>query len=146
MPLTVKKIILWRSETGNQPGALASIIGPPAKAGADLQVIMGYRHPGAEGKATIEVFPITGRKLAAAAGEAGLAPASIPTLLLEGDNKAGFAHTVAQAIADGGINIAFFVGQVIGKKFAAVIGFEREDDAKSAAALIKKLGKGKRSR
>jgi hypothetical protein len=31
----------------------------------------------------------------------------------------------------------------IGKKFAAVIGFETEDDAKKAAPLIKKAGKSR---
>jgi hypothetical protein len=38
-------------------------------------------------------------------------------------------------------HVAFFVAQVIGKKFAAVIGFEMEDDAKKAAPLIKKAAK-----
>lgn len=141
MPVTVKKIILWRSEVDNKPGTLASTIEPPARAGADLKVIMGYRHPTAEGKAAIEVFPITGKKLAAAAGAAGLGAATIPTLLVEGDNKPGLGYTIAQMIVEGGINLAFFVAQVIGRKFAAVIGFETEDDAKKAAPLIKKAAK-----
>lgn len=145
MPITVKKITLWRSEVDNQPGALASTIEPPAKAGADLKVIMGYRHPTAEGKAAIEVFPITGKKLAAAAGAAGLGAATIPTLLVEGDNKPGLGYAVARTIAGGGINIAFLVAQVIGKKFAAVIGFETEDDARKAAPLIKQAAKGTRA-
>jgi hypothetical protein len=145
MPVTVKKIILWRSEVDNKPGALASTIEPPAKAGADLKVIMGYRHPTAEGKATIEVFPITGKKLATAAGATGLGAATIPTVLVEGDNKPGLGYAVAQMIGASGINIAFFVAQVIGKKFAAVIGFETEDDAKKAVPLIKKAAKGTRA-
>jgi hypothetical protein len=48
-------------------------------------------------------------------------------------------------IAGGGINIAFLVAQVIGKKFAAVIGFETEDDARKAAPLIKRAAKGTRA-
>jgi len=141
MPITVKKIVLWRTEVDNKPGALASTIEPPAKAGADLRIIMGYRHPTAEGKAAIEVFPITGRKLVAAAGAAGLSAAAIPTLLVEGDNKPGLGHAIAQTIAAAGINIAFLVAQVIGEMFAAVIGFETEDDAKAAAPLIKKAAR-----
>ena len=141
MPITVKKIVLWRTEVDNKPGALASTIEPPAKAGADLRIIMGYRHPTAEGKAAIEVFPITGKKLVAAAGAAGLSAAAIPTLLAEGDNKPGLGHAIAQTIAAAGINIAFLVAQVIGETFAAVIGFETEDDAKAAAPLIKKAAK-----
>jgi len=141
MPITVKKIVLWRTEVDNKPGALASTIEPPAKAGADLRIIMGYRHPTAEGKAAIEVFPITGKKLVAAAGAAGLSAAAIPTLLVEGDNKPGLGHAIAQTIAAAGINIAFLVAQVIGEMFAAVIGFETEDDAKAAAPLIKKAAR-----
>lgn len=141
MPITVKQIVLWRTEVDNKPGALASTMEPPAKAGADLTVIMGYKHPTSEGKAVIEVFPISGKKLAAAAGAAGLAAASIPTLLVEGDNKPGLGYAVAQAIGAAGINIAFFVAQVIGPRFSAVIGFETEDDAKKAAPLIKKSTK-----
>lgn len=141
MSIVVKKIALWRSEVDNQPGALASTIEPTAKAGADLKVIMGYKHPNAEGKAVIEVFPIAGKKLVAAAGMAGLGAASIPTLLVEGDNKPGLGHAIAQMMGAGGINIAFFVAQVIGGEFAAVIGFETEDDAKKAAPLIKKAAR-----
>ncbi len=142
MPVTVKQIILWRAEVENKPGALARAIESPAKAGADLKVIMGYRHSAAEGTAAIEVFPVKGKKVALAAGEAGLSAATIPTLLVEGDDKPGLAHRVAQAVADAGINIAFFMAQVIGRKFAAVIGFETEDDARKAVPVIKKATKG----
>jgi len=141
MALTVRKIVLWRAEVDNRPGALASTLDPPAKAGADLSVVMGYRHPAAKGKATIEVFPIAGRKAAAAAGTAGLSAAEIPALLVEGDNQAGLGCKVAQTIADAGINLAFFMAHVIGRKFAAVAGFETEDDARKAMPAIKKAGK-----
>ncbi len=145
MPITVKQIILWRTEVDNKPGALARTMEPPAKAGADLTVIMGYRHPASEGKAVIEVFPIKGKKLAAAAGIAGLGAASIPTLLVEGDNKPGLGYAVAQTIGAGGINIAFFVAQVIGRKFSAVVGFETEDDARRATPLIRNAPKSTRT-
>ena len=141
MPITVKKIVLWRSEVDNKPGALASTMEPLAKAGADLKIVMGYRHPSAGG-AVIEVFPITGKKATAAAGTVGLSPAAIPTLLVEGDNAPGLGHTIAQAVADGGINIAFLMAQVIGLKFAAVIGFETEDDATKAMPTIKRATRG----
>jgi hypothetical protein len=35
------------------------------------------------------------------------------------------------------------MAQAIGRKFAAVTGFETEDDAKKAAPLIKKAGKSR---
>jgi hypothetical protein len=116
---------------------LANTIEPPAKPGADLQIVMGYRHPGPEGKATIEVYPIAGNKLTAAAQAAGLRTAAIPALLVEGDNKPGLGYAIAQAVAGAGVNFAFFVAHVIGRKYSAVAGFESENDARKAVPLIK---------
>jgi hypothetical protein len=138
MQITVKMIELWRREVENQPGILAATLEPFAKGGADLQVVMGYRYSGNEAKAAIELYPVAGKKMGAAAEAAGLSTSRIPTLLVEGDNKAGLGHAIARAIADAKINLAFLVAQVIGRKYSAVIGCESEEDAKKAAALIKK--------
>jgi hypothetical protein len=138
MPVTVKKILLWRKEVDNQAGALARTLEPLAKAGADLHVVMGYRYPGNEAKAVIELHPVAGKKVTAAAEQAGLAASSIPTLLVEGDNKPGLAQRIAQVVADASINLSFLVAQVLGKRFVATIGFETEADATKASGLIKK--------
>lgn len=42
-------------------------------------------------------------------------------------------HAIARAIAGAGINLAFFVAQVVGRKYSAVIGFDRDDDGRRAA-------------
>lgn len=139
MSVTVKRVNLWRMESDNQVGMLARTLEPLEKAGADLQVLMGYRYPGNEAKAVIELHPVVGRKLTAAARQAGLAASPIPTLLVEGDNKPGLGHKIAQAMADAGVNLSFLVALVVGKRFVATIGFETEADAKKAAALIKKV-------
>jgi len=52
---------------------LASALRPLSEAGADLQVVMAYRYPGAEDKGVIELYPVSGRKVSAAAQAAGLA-------------------------------------------------------------------------
>jgi hypothetical protein len=143
MAVSVKTITLWRREVDNRSGALAQTLEPLSRAGADLSVLMGYRHPGGT-TATIELYPVSGKKAAAAAGAAGLSPATIPTLLVVGDNKPGQAHAASKAIAEAGINLAFFLAQVIGKKYSAVLGFETEADAKRAASLIKKATASKR--
>ena len=87
MPVTVKSISLWRKEAENKTGLLAQALEPLAKAGADLGVVMGYRLPGNEAKAVIEVYPVSGKKVTTAATEMGLASSSIPTLLVEGDTS-----------------------------------------------------------
>ena len=138
MAVTVKKAILWCREVDNSPGILASVLQPLSEAGADLQVVMAYRYPGGENKAAIELYPVSGRKSGAAAQTAGLAPSSISTLVVEGDNRPGLGHTIAKAVGDAGINMSFVMAQVAGRKYSAVFGFEKEADASKAATLIKR--------
>ena len=144
MAVTIKKITLWRKELENQTGTLAKTLEPLAGVGADLQVVMGYRHPEGGAKAAVEIYPITGKKSVAKAQEAGLAVSSIPALLVGGDNKPGLGHKIAQAISGAGINMAFLMALVIGRKYSSVIGFENEADAKTAAGLIKKAVSAKK--
>jgi len=113
---------------------------PFARKNANLQIVMGYRYPGEESKAAIELYPIAGKKLTEAAQASGLSGSNIPALLVEGDNKPGLGHAIARSLADAGINLTFLVAQVIGRKYSAVFGFETEDDSKKASALIKKAG------
>ncbi len=144
MALTVKKIILWRKEAENRAGVLANALAPLANAGTDIQVVLAYRFPGQESKAAIELYPVTGKKSAAAANEAGFSASEIPALLVEGDNRAGLGYATSQAIADAGISLDFVVAQVIGRRFSAVFGFESEADAAKCAAIIRKTAAAKK--
>jgi|SRR5713226_2643622 len=146
MPVTVKSISLWRKEVENQVGVLAQTLEPVSKAGANLRVLMGYRYPGDATKAAIELYPIEGNKVTAGAAGAGLAASSIPTLLVEGDDKPGLGQAIAEAISGARVNMTFFVAQAIGRKFSAVLGFETEADAKTAAPLIKKVAASKKKK
>jgi hypothetical protein len=141
MAVTVKKVTLWRTEVENKPGALSRVLAPLAEAGADLQVVMGYHYHGVPDSAVIEVSPVSGRKATTAAGKVGLKATAVPTLLVQGDNKAGLGHTIAQNIAAAEINVTFLVAQVIGTQFSAIMGFEDEAAAKEAATLVKKIAK-----
>jgi hypothetical protein len=138
MSVKVKNISLWRKEVENKPGVLAQTLETLTRTGADLHVVMGYRYPGDETKAAIELYPVTGKKSLAAAQQAGLASSSIPTLLVEGKNKPGLGYALAQAIAEAGVDLSFLIAQVIGRKYSAVIGFVNQTDAEKAKALIKK--------
>ncbi len=89
---------------------------------------------------------MTGKKATAAAQAAGLSATSIPTLLVEGDNKPGMGAAIARSIAGAGINLTFLMAQAIGRKYSAIVGFETEADAKRAAGLIKKAKPPERKR
>ncbi len=143
MAMTVKVIRHWRGVVENKPGVLAGILEPLAAAGLDLQVAMGYRmHEGAQ--AAIELYPVTGKKAVAAAQAAGMSVHAVPALLVEGDNKVGTGHMITRALADAGINIAFMVALVVGKRFSTVFGFETEADTRKAAAVVRKTGAPKK--
>jgi hypothetical protein len=144
MAVTVKKIVLWRKEIENQPGALASALTLLASAGADLHVVMGYRYPGDETRGAIELWPVTGKKSVIAAQEAGLSASTMAALMVEGDNRPGLGHAISLAIADAGINLGFLVAQVVGRKYSAILGFESEADAAKGAALIRKAAAAKK--
>jgi hypothetical protein len=138
MAVTVKRITLWRKELENKAGTLAATLEPLAKAGADLQIVMGYRNPGDNTKAVVELYPVGSKKATLAAQEAGLTASAIPALSVEGNNRPGLGHCIAQALADAGVNMDFLVAQVIGRKYSAVIGFENDADTIKASAQIKK--------
>jgi len=144
MPVTVKRITLWRKELENRAGTLAGTLEPLAKAGADLQIVMGYRIPNEHMKAAVELYPITNKKTTQAAQEAGLVASQIPVLLVQGDNRPALGHNISRAIAEAGVNLDFLVAQVVGRKYSAVIGFENEADASRATALIKKAAAKKK--
>jgi hypothetical protein len=144
MPVKVKKVVLWRKEIENKAGVLASVLEPLAGARAGLQILMGYRYPGAESKAAIELYPIANKKTTAAARAAGLESSSIPALLVQGDDKPAIGHAIAKALGDAQINLGFLVAQVIGGQYSAVLGFDSEADADKAMPLIKKAGAGRK--
>ena len=144
MAVRIKQITLWRSEVANRPGALAGALGPIAEAGGNLKVVMGYRMPGAENRAAIEVYPVSGKKVTAAARSVGLSDSGIPALLVDGDDRAGLGAAIARGVAEAGINMIFLMAQVVGRRYSAVIGFESAAEAKKAVSVIKKAKPAKR--
>ena len=144
MSMSVKSIALWRKELVDHPGALAETLAPLAKAGADLQVVMAYRLPGAPKMAAFELYPVKGKKAVAAAQAAGLQESHIPALLVESENKPGAGAAICQALNAAGINLDFLVGQTIGRKYSMALGFESPEDAQKAASCIKQLARRKK--
>src|SRR5262245_25650496 len=95
MAVTVKRIGLWRAEVANEPGALARTLEPLAASRASLRVVMGYRFPEHQERAAIEVYPVAGARVTAAAQAVGLAPSDLACLLVEGDDRPGLGAPAA---------------------------------------------------
>lgn len=144
MAVRVQSITLWRAEVDNRPGTLARALGPLAGAGANLKIAMAYRFPGNESRGAIELYPVSGRKATAAARRAGLSESSIPTLLVEGDDRPGLGAAISHNLAEAGVNVAFLVAHVVGRRYAAVIGFDTRADARKAAPLLRKAKPARR--
>jgi hypothetical protein len=53
-------------------------------------------------------------------------------------------HAISEGIADAGINIDFFVGQVVARKYSVILGFESGADATKAIALVRKAAAAKK--
>ena len=141
MALSVKKVTLWRREIDDRPGALAQVLAPVAAAGTSLRVVMGYRYPEPQGRAAVELAPVSGRKAVAAAQAAGLSASSIGALLVEGDDRAGLGSTLSEAISGAGLNLHFMMALVSGRRYVAVFGFGSAADAARAIPVIKKAAR-----
>jgi hypothetical protein len=140
MALHVRKGYLWRKELDNQPGTFAQALEPFSKAGQNLQIVMGYAKGIGHAKGAIEIFPVTESKAIESAEAAGLQEMSEATcLIVEGDDKAGIAYEIANAISALEINLHFAMCQSIDKKFQACFGFSTDAEASKAQAAIEKL-------
>ena len=138
MAISIERISLWRAEKGNTPGTLARTLAPLVGAGANFRVVMGYGFPADPSRAAIELFPVSGKRAAAAAAGVGLAASSIPSLLVQGDDRPGLGYAMTKALGEAGINLAFLVALAVGRKQATVLGFAKEGDLKRAVPLIRK--------
>ncbi len=145
MTIRVSKVDIWSGNLPDQPGGLDRILGDLAAAGANLECVIGRRHPQLPGHGHVYLTPVKGRKAQQAATAAGLHLATnVGTLRVEMPNKPGTAHVVLQAIADASINVRGFTALAQGAKALAYIGLDSPADAVKAAAAIKAATKGKR--
>src|SRR5207245_9748216 len=104
--ITVKNVRLWSLHGANHKGLLAEVLEPLAAAGANLRVVMGYRHPGEHERATVGVFPVEVAAAEAAARKAGLAPWETACPLVEGTDRKGLGAQISRGLSDAGVSTA----------------------------------------
>ena len=139
MSITVRKVVVWRTEVQNRPGEMARALEPLA--GHDLDLVIGYQGN------VIDVAPVVGRKAVTAAESAGFEPRPMSMILVEGENHPGIGFTAARALGDARMSMDSVVGQVVGRKCQVLFGFASAADVTRAATLIRKaLAATKRKR
>lgn len=145
MDIKIRRIGLWRTEVARRSGALARVLEPLAQQGADLVVVRVRVALGRAKRNVVEVYAGEGRRAAAAAREAGFSLSPATTLLLQGENRPGFAYAVANAVAWAGIAIRDHEAGVVDNRFSSTLTFASEEDAKKAVTVIRQvIGDGDR--
>jgi hypothetical protein len=137
MAISVKPVTLWRRDVENVPGVLGETLGPLGDAGVALRLVMGYRLPDHPQRSVVEVWPVSGRRATEAAERAGLAPSSVPCLLVEGDDRPGLGAEIGRGCAEAGINIAFCMALAQGRRFSAAVGFADAEAAANATGILR---------
>ncbi len=142
MDIKVKRVRLWRTEVSRRSGALAAALEPLAQHGADLKVIRVRAAPGRAQRNVVEVYAGDGQRAARAARAAGFSQTPATAVLLQGDDRPGFAYEVANAVAWAGIGVRDYEAGVVGRKFSSTLTFDSESEAAKAAAIIRKVVRG----
>ncbi|MCG8405881.1 MAG: hypothetical protein MI923_11865 [Phycisphaerales bacterium] len=145
MSVTVKRATLWTIDTSNTPGTLASTLGPLADRRVNLDLVMGYSHPDKSG-ATIEVYPVSSQHAQKAAKATGFSKSAFPCVTVTGKNRVGLGRQIAAALSDVGINLNFFMAQVVDHKYTGMFSFEAESEADLAVKIIRQAVKAKATR
>ncbi|MFQ5502344.1 MAG: hypothetical protein ACE5EQ_08605 [Phycisphaerae bacterium] len=140
MPVTVKRASLWTIDTPNHPGTLAATLQPLAEGKVNLDLVMGYSLPD-KSAATIEVYPVTTQQGQRTARATGFRKSPFPCVSVTGTNCVGLGRRIAAALAEAGININFFLAQVVDKRYTAMFSFEADSEADLAVKIIRKAVK-----
>jgi len=136
MSVKVKRATLWTINAPNSPGMLAATLTPLAEQRVNLDLVMGYSHPDKH-RATIEVFPLEKPKAQKAARHAGFTKSGFPCVSVTGQNRAGLGRHIAAALSGAGININFFIAQVVGRQYTGMFSFEADSEADLAVKIIR---------
>ena len=133
MPLSVKRVVVWRTVVENQPGTMARAL--EALAEQDLDLVIGYNG------AVIDIAPVVGKKATAAARDAGFEPLPTPMILVPGDNRPGVVFAITRAFGDAGISMDSVLAQSVGGKYRALFGLASDADAHKAASVVRTAAK-----
>jgi hypothetical protein len=140
MALKVSRSDVWTVMIDDRPGGAAAKLEALAKAGADLELVFARRMPEQPGRGILFAGPIKGKKVVAAAQEAGFTKSdSIHGVKVEGGDKPGLGAKITRALANAGISFRGMSAAAIGTKFVSNIAVDSAEDAAKAVAALKKL-------
>ena len=140
MTLRATQVRVWAASMEDRPGGLAEKLGALAKAGANLEFVIGRRAPDKPGSGVLFVTPIEGETQVSAAEAAGFAATdSLHSVRIEGRDAPGLGARIAGALADAGINLRGISAAAIGDRMVCHLALDTADDAAKAMTVLKSV-------
>jgi hypothetical protein len=140
MALKIQRVDTWSASLEDQPGGLAAKLEALAKAGVNLEFVIGRRAPDHPGRGVVFVTPVIGAAARRAARAAGFVKTeSLHTVRLEGPDKKGAGYAITQALADKGVNLRGLSAAAINKKFVAHLALDSAAEAAKAVRALRTL-------
>jgi len=137
MDLLVERVEVWAAPIQDRPGALAEMLKGLHKAGADLQFIIARRSPDKPGTGVVFVTPLQGERQIRTASQLGFnVTQSLHSIRVMGLDRAGIVAELAQALAEGGINLRGLSASVIGSQFVAHVAVDSVEDTVKVMDLL----------
>jgi hypothetical protein len=139
MAAKIQKVDVWSAEIPDRAGALDTVLGPLAAAGADLSFLVARRQPDKPGLGIVFLGGLKGAKQTSAAQKVGLSkPTDVTGLIVEVANKPGLAHKLVERLAAAGISMRGMLACVTGTKCVMQLAFDTTADRDKAAKLLAK--------
>lgn len=146
MPVKVTPVEYWSRKIEDRAGGAAEVLGPLARAKVNLEFALARRTPEEPGKGILYVAPVKGARAEGAARGAGLGKADLAGLRVEGENRPGAGHAIAEALGRAGISFRGLAAAGVGRRYVCYLAFDRAEDARRAAEVLKALGRKKKSK
>ena len=140
MDLQVDREDVWVATIEDKPGGLSEKLKALAEGGAALEFVIARRSPDKPGQGVVFVTPLEGVKALAAAENAGFRKTEhLRSIRVEGPDKPGLGAEMTLALAEKGINLRGLSAAVIGTRFVAHFALDSDEDAITAAKVLRGL-------
>jgi predicted amino acid-binding ACT domain protein len=140
MAIKASRHDIWMAIIDDRAGGAAAKLEALAGAGASLEVVLARRTPEHPGQGVLFASPIEGKKVIAAAEQAGFSRADkIHSVRIEGTDKPGLGAKIARTLAEAGISFRGINGMAMGKNFLSFVALDSADDAAKAVKALRKL-------
>lgn len=137
MNLQVEQVPVWAANIEDKPGELAALLAALSDAGANLESVISRRSADEPGKGVVFVTPLRSDHEIDTAAQLGFnVTQTLHSVRVQGLNRPGLAASVAQRIANAGINLRGFSASTAGSQFIAYAAVDSLEDAQRIVGIL----------